>query len=439
MATAPASSAGSSTPEPAPPPYGQQAEHSAWQVISQRSFGLYLLGVLITNTGMFCRALVLSLLVYRLTGSTFMVGVINFAQFAGVLFLAPWTGAVADRYDHRRMMVLTQSTQAVLTGTLALLELTGHGGVGLVILLGLLLGVAYAVANPVQKALLPALVDRGDLHRAVSLESAGVNLSKALGPLVGTAFVVTVGFGWGLATTALLHLGFVVIVFGLRPRPQPGSEDRPGLRDGVRALRERPLLLALLMVVAAVGMASDPAPTLGPAFAEEVFGRSDTLAGFIFGTFGLGAVLAAFTIARPAPAPYRRMAVLLTVMTAGTVVFALAGVLWVSLGGIGIAGFAYLAAHTQATALLYAHTNEGQRGRVMALWALAFVGTRPLAALITGSLADTVGLQVAALVITAPAVAAAVLAWVLHRRDRAGRLPPEVDPIRPSGAGASPT
>lgn len=433
MATAPPSAAGSSSEEPAAPP---SQDRSAWRVITQRAFGLYLAGVLSSNTGMFCRALVLSLLVYRLTGSTFMVGVINFAQFAGVLFLAPWTGAIADRYDHRLLMFITQGSQAALTAVLALLAFADHGSVGVIITLAAVLGVAYAAANPVQKALLPGLVERGDLHRAVSLESASVNLSKAAGPLLGTAFVVSIGFDWALVATALLHLGFVAVMLVLRPRSQKPPGVRPGLRDGIHALRERPLLIALLAIVAASGIGSDPAPTLGPAFAEEVFGRSDTLAGFIFGTFGLGAVLGAFTLGKPAPQPYRRMGLQLLIMFVGTVVFALAGVLWFSLAGIGVAGFAYLVTHTQATALLYAHTSEGQRGRVMALWALAFVGTRPLASLVTGWVADAVGVRAAALVIMAPVLVAAVLALELHRRDRAGTLPAEIDPAHPAAAEA---
>jgi MFS family permease len=139
-------------------------------------------------------------------------------------------------------------------------------------------------------------------------------------------------------------------------------------------------------------------------------------------------VLGAFTLARPVTRPYQRMAVHMAIMASATAVFALSGVLWVSLGAIGLAGFSYLVCHTQASALLYAHVPEAQRGRVMALWTLAFVGTRPLTSLVSGSIADTVGVQVAALVTTIPVFAAAALAFAMHFRDRAGRLPAEVDP-----------
>src|SRR5437762_2488199 len=142
---------------------------STLHVIAQRNFGLYFAGNLASNCGTWFQVIAQSLLVYRLTASTFLVGLTNFAMFVGVIILAPWAGAAADRFDRRALLILTQVGATVVTGALALLIGVGWGTVPVVIGLALLLGFTTAFATPAMQAIVPALVPREDLGAAVAM------------------------------------------------------------------------------------------------------------------------------------------------------------------------------------------------------------------------------------------------------------------------------
>src|SRR5262249_22234937 len=148
---------------------------------------------LVSSCGTWFQILAQSILVYRLTGSAFLLGVVNFAQFFGTLVLAPWAGGAADRFDRRRLLAATQLVAAAVSGTLALLAHDGAATEAAVIPLALLLGVTTAFAMPALQALVPALVPVDDLPSAVALNSATFNLARAIGP--ATAAVAIRAFG----------------------------------------------------------------------------------------------------------------------------------------------------------------------------------------------------------------------------------------------------
>jgi MFS family permease len=172
-----------------------------------------------------------------------------------------------------------------------------------------------------------------------------------------------------------------------------------------------------------VGFASDPINTLAPAFAEA-FGHPDTHAGFIIGVFGAGAVTAAFTLAGRIAGSRRRLGVTLTLLAAGVAGFALTPWLPLALVVLFVGGFGYLASNTAATARLQLDVEEAQRGRIMALWGVAFLGLRPVASLIDGAIASAFGVRVAGVVLALPALAAAGAIVLLGRRGTAPAAEP---------------
>jgi MFS family permease len=203
----------------------------------------------------------------------------------------------------------------------------------------------------------------------------------------------------------------------IRPRAQEIAErGKSRLRDSLHVLRADPRLLAFLIVVAAVGFASDPINTLAPAFAHE-FGHKDTVAGFIIGAFGAGAVTAAIVVAGRVAGSRRRLAVTLTLLSAGVIAFSLSPWLWLGFVFLFAAGFGYLASNTSATSRLQLGVGEAQRGRIMALWGVAFLGLRPIASLADGAIAAVAGVRVAGVVLALPALAGAI-ALLLVGRDR---------------------
>jgi MFS family permease len=394
---------------------------AAWRLIGSRDFGPYFFGNALSSSGTWFQNLAGSLLVYRLTNSAFLLGVLNVAQFAPVLLLAPWTGLAADRWDRRRLLLVTQIGAAVLSGLLALLAWKGLAEAWVVILFALGLGVSSAYASPASGALIGQLVSRRDLPSAVGLNSMTYNLARAIGPVLAAVTVHALGIPAAFAVNSVSYLALVVGLLIVRPRAQERpSREESRLGASLRFVWERPQLLALLLVITAVGFASDPINTEAPAFAHA-FGKPDTTAGIIIGVFGAGAVTAALTLAGRIAGSRIRMAVTLTLLGGGVVAFSLSP--WLSVGYVFlfVAGFGYLASNTSATARLQLGVLESQRGRIMALWSVAFLGTRPLASLIDGLIAGAFGVRVAGVVLAMPALVAAGL--IVRLRDRRLRGP----------------
>jgi MFS family permease len=158
-------------------------------VLADRNFWPYFAGNLLSNCGTWFQNLAQALLIYRLTGSTLLVGVVNFAQFVGTFALAPWSGMAADRFDRRRLMIVAQSFAVVVTAVLALLAAAGRASAPVVIGLALLLGITTAFSVPAMQALVPLLVPTHELAGAVALNSVTFNLARAIGPVVGAVVV----------------------------------------------------------------------------------------------------------------------------------------------------------------------------------------------------------------------------------------------------------
>jgi MFS family permease len=317
---------------------------------------------------------------------------------------------------------------ALLSGTLALLAWGGLAAVGVVIVFSLGLGVCSAFAAPTAGALVGQLVPLRDLPSAVALNSMAYNLARAIGPVLGAVVVHSLGipaaFGLNSASYLALVLGLLIV----RARPHMRIDHRElHLGASLRFVRDEPRLLALLVVIAAVGFASDPVNTEAPAFAHA-FGQVDTKAGFIIGVFGAGAVTAAFTVAGRVTGSRTRLAVTLLLLGGGIVALCLSP--WIQLAYVFlfVTGFGYLASNTSATARLQLGVAESQRGRVMALWSFAFLGLRPLASLIDGALAGAFGVRVAGICLALPAIACAGVILRLRDRPLVSRRPATLPP-----------
>ena len=282
-----------SDPEVALPASGPERQATALDPLREQSYRRYFIGNVVSNLGTFCQAIAQSLLVYNLTGSTFLVGVVNFAQFAALLVLVPWTGAAADRFDRKRLIIATQIAAGIVTGVLTILSAAGLATAPVVIVCAGALGVTSAFAVPAFRAMIPQIVSERNLGRAVNLDSVAVNVARALGPVGGAALVAAAGATWAFGINSISYFLLCIALAGVHPVPEARVAGAARFRDGLRSVRARPALAAMLFIVAACGIAADPPGTLGPELATS-FGGGDALAGFILGGFGAGAVLAAF-------------------------------------------------------------------------------------------------------------------------------------------------
>jgi MFS family permease len=222
-----------------------------------------------------------------------------------------------------------------------------------VIVFGLGQGLTTAFSNPAQQALFVSLVAREDVTSAVGLNSMTFNIARAAGPALAGATIGTLGIAAAFAVNSCSYLVFALALVFVRPRRQERPESTR-LRDSFDLLRREPRLAVALGIVAAVGFSSDPINTLSPAFALSPF-------------------------------------------------------LPLALGFLSVAGFGYLASNTSATSFLQLGVAENQRGRIMALWSIAFLGLRPFASLVDGAIAASFGVRAAGVALSIPALVAAAL------------------------------
>lgn len=382
----------------------EAAPRSGPQLLVDRNFGPYLAGNSLSSIGTWFQNLAASLLIYDLTRSTLMVGVVNFAQFVGALVLAPVAGSAADRFDRRYVLMASQVVAAFASAVLAVLTFTGAVTAPLLVASTLLLGLALAFFAPAMLSMVPLLVPRTDLDQALSINSASFNLARAVGPVLAAAVIDRFGYGPAFTINATTFLVFVVLLTRVRPRPAARSAPgaRPRLRDAVAWVRGTDTIVPLLVVVAVCSIAIDPVYTLTPELAIDVFGGTQRTTGFLVGAFGTGAVLTAVFAAKRLQAVPNLLVASLVVLAGGMGLLAVAPGLPLALLGLALAGAGYLATLTRATTRIQNAVPDEQLGRVMALWSVCFIGSRPLVALLDGAVAD----------LASPRWAAAMLACV---------------------------
>jgi MFS family permease len=384
------------------------------RLLLSRPFGVYFLGSSLSSIGTWFQNIAAGLLVYELTGSTLLVGAVNFAQFIGAVVLAPWAGAAADRFDRRRLLMVSQVGAALTGGALAVVTLLGAVTAPIVVAAALLLGLSLAFMVPALQALVPLLVADDDLDAAVSLNSVSFNLARAIGPVLGAVVADRAGYGVAFSLNAASFLVFVVALWLVRPRPQQRAlGPRPKLMETIRLVWEVPAWGALLLTTVAVSMTTDPINTLTPELALDVFGGRRVDAGYLVGAFGAGATVTALTLTPWLRRQRHALVVAMVVQGIGMVAVGFAPTLRWALLAMAVSGAGFIAAITRSTARLQLEVPDQQRGRVMALWSLAFIGTRPIAALVDGLVADAYGARVGAVVLALPVL---VLAPVVHRR-----------------------
>jgi MFS family permease len=388
----------------------------ALRLIRHRNFGPYFVGNAASASGTWFQNLAAAVLVFRLTHSPFLLGVLNFGNFVPVLVLAPWAGSAADRLDRRRLLLATQLGSAALSGGLAALAWGGLARVWVVVAFALGLGVMSAFSAPASQALIAELVPREELGSAVALNSMTFNLARAVGPVLAVVSVQEVGIPASFAINSASYLLLVLGVLVVRTAPRPrATRAEARLRESLRLVRDRPQLLAFLLIVAAVGFGSDPVNTEAPPLARA-FALPGREGGFVTGAFGAGAVVAALLLAGRVAGTRRRMALTLLMLGCGMVAFSLVHSLPLAFSFLAVAGFGYLASNTSATTRLQLAVEEHQRGRIMALWSIAFLGLRPAASLLDGALAGAFGVRTAAVVLALPALAGAATILAVRRR-----------------------
>ena len=420
---------------PARPPAGRaagvRAHRSAWRALRHPAFRLYFAGSVASNLGTWLQNTAQVLLAYQLTHSVFAVGLVTCAQFSGSLLLGPWAAVAASRIGGRRMLIATQLLSGGVAAGMAALQAAGLLREGLLTAGALTLGLLFTFALPVQTALVPKLVPGAWTEAAMAMNSVSYNAGRALAPALCVLLVDTSGFAWAFALNALSFLVYAAALAKVRPRGGTRPNRPARARDGARTALRQPRILLLLAMVAAVTFADDPVLILGPVLARQLTGAGPGWAGYFLSALGLGTVLGSLRPTAPGVADpsrsSRRAARSLLALAACIVVFAAGISTWVSLGAAFLAGAAGLRTGAVTQTQLVRQRPDRTAG-VMALWAIAWAGTKPLASLTDGWLASHGGVIWAAVILGIPAAALGLAeiflpgprkAWL---KDRARRL-----------------
>jgi predicted MFS family arabinose efflux permease len=387
----------------------------AWHVLVYPAFRVYFAGSVISNLGTWLQNTAQALLAYGLTHSALAVGAVVCAQFSAVLLLGPWAGTVVARVRNlTRLLITTQLASAVAAIMLTVLQATGSLSEAWLIAGAFSLGLAYSFALPAFPVLVPALVPPNEIRASLAMNSVSYNVGRAVAPVLAVLIVTTVGYTWAFL---LNGASFLILAAALSrlPEPQRIPPSAPAkVMDGFRMARKDRRILLLLMMVAAITIAADPVLVLGPAMAHR-FGVSSTWAGYFLAALGAGTILGSFVPVRPA-AQLRHAAYPLALLGGAIIVFALGLSLWVCLVMTFLAGIACLLAGAVTQTLLHHAARPDRAATVMAAWAVAWAGSKPLASLADGLFASFFGIRAAGILLALPALLPALVMMILPRR-----------------------
>jgi MFS family permease len=400
-------------------------------LLADRVYGPFFVGNLVSNCGNWIYNVAAAVVVFELTDSAAAVGAVSVCLWAGALVLQPWAGALTDRYDRRRMLIAGQSV--ALLGALAVAVPSAIVGVEDLpgpwpIYLGsLVIGIGVAFSIPAMQALIPALVAEPDLDRAIALNGITFNLARAIGPAIAGVILLEADASVAFAVNAASFAALIAVMTTIRPRSErePPGRDH-SVRAGLRWVRADRRAIVLLATMVAIGFATDPVNTLTPPMAAEVGGGSG-LVGLMVSGFGAGAVISAFAVERIRELIGRQRAATAGLATLATAIgaFAFSEVPAYAVATMVLAGAGFIVAITSVTTQLQERVPDPLRGRVLALWGVAFLGTRPFTASIDGAIADLASPREAALAMAAAAFVAALVQSRESERP-AARRPAEV-------------
>ncbi len=363
------------------------------------------------------QATALGWLVFDLTNSEFLLGLVTAAGSLPILLLTLFAGVVADRRNKRSIILTALGASLFFALALAILTDTGHITVPWILLLVLLLGVANAFEVPTRQSFFVELVGKEDLTNAIALNSAAFNLTRIIGPAVAGFLIGTVGIAAAFYLNALSYFSVILALLLIRlppfRRPPRTNSAWAHLQEGFAWIRHNPVPRALVWLIAAASIFAFPYAMLLPVFARDILGVGAQGLGWLLSATGAGALAGGLALAAIGPR-VRRGRLLLGASLAFTVLigaFALSRSFTLSLLLLAAAGFMMILNNATTNALLQSLVPDELRGRVMGVYVFMFLGMMPVGSVLIGAVARTVGAPAALLVGTTILLCIILLVW----------------------------
>jgi MFS family permease len=369
------------------------------RALRHRNYRLFFAGQGTSLIGTWLTRVAMAWLVYRLTNSALLLGVVGFAGAIPTFLLAPIAGVLVDRWNRHRVLVVTQAFAMVQSGLLAWFALRGTITVWHILSLAVFQGLINAFDTPARQAFVVEMVDaREDMANAIALNSSMVNAARLIGPSVAGILIAAVGEGWCFFIDAVSYFAVIasLLLMRLRPRApslQPRRRVLVELREGFRYAASFGPIRAILLLLAVVSFTGIPYTVLMPIFASKVLhGGANTL-GILMAATGVGAVVGALWLAtrRTVLGLGRTLSIAGAVFGAGLIAFALSRWLILSIAMLMLTGGGMMVQMAASNTLLQTMVDEDKRGRVMSFYTMAFFGMMPFGSLAAGWFGQRIG------------------------------------------------
>ncbi len=390
----------------------------ALRALRHRNFRLFFCGQSVSLAGTWMTRLATSWLVYRLTGSSLLLGVVTFAGQIPTFLLAPVAGVWVDRWERRRVLLVTQLLAALQSLLLAGLTLSGRITIQEIVWLSIFQGLINAFDMPARQSFLVQMVEgRTDLSNAIALNSTMVNGARLLGPAMAGIVIAAVGEGYCFLIDGLSYFAVIASLLAMKIEGQAVNQSAASmlvrLKEGWTYVSTFAPIRTVLLSFAIVSFMGVPYTVLMPVFATKILHGGPHTLGFLMGAAGVGSIIAAVILAarKSVRGLYRVIPAVSAMFGGGLIAFSFSRNYWLSLALMAVTGFGMIQFAAASNTVIQTIAEEDKRGRVMSYYTMAYMGASPFGSLLAGSLAPVIGAPGTVLLCGIGCVAGAVWFW----------------------------
>ena len=371
-----------------------------FRALRYRNFRIFFFGQSVSLVGTWMQYVAMSWLVYRMTNSALMLGVVGFASQIPAFILSPFTGVLADRHNRHKILLFTQALAMLQAFILAFLTLTGNIAVWHIIVMGIFLGCINSIDIPSRHSfILQMIEEKENLGNAIALNSMMFNMARLIGPSVAGVLIAIAGEGLCFLVNSISYLAVIASLIimdkgvKIKKDRKEGYDIFKDIKEGFSyVFRSQPIraILLLLSIISMMGMSY---AVLMPVFARDILGGGPHTLGFLMGAVGLGSLAGTVYLAsrKKAITIGNMLPVSAGIFGIGITAFSFSRNIWISMVLLFISGFGIMVQMASSNTILQTIVDDDKRGRVMSFYTMAFMGMAPLGSLLAGSMATRFG------------------------------------------------
>jgi predicted MFS family arabinose efflux permease len=369
-----------------------------FHALTHKNFRYYWFGQCISLIGTWMQNIGQSWLVFTLTDSPFLLGLVGTIQFLPVTFLSLFAGVVVDRFPKKKILLVTQSISMLLAITLSILVFTNKVQYWHIIILALMLGITNTLDMPTRQSFVVEVVGKKDLMNAIALNSATFNLARILGPAIGAVLMAKLGAAWCFLFNGLSFLAVIYGLLHIEPIPYVRKKDSDNkllkeIVDGLKYIFKTPVLLKTILLVTVMGIFAFNYSVILPVFTRNILHQNEGTYGFLMSALGVGSLIGALTVSlRNKNGPSIRVLVVSSIIASSMlIVTGSSRMEFLAALSLAVTGIFNIHFSTTANSTLQINSKDEYRGRVMSVYSLVFAGSTPIGNFFSGTAADRVG------------------------------------------------